>query len=480
MNSRPKHLVVSEVERALGRAGVVKCNRLLIACSGGADSTALLCALAELRDSSNIAIAAGYFDHGLRDREEIFRERELLHRLCVRLQIELFFGGVDPGVIDRIASIARRGIEDACRQERYRFLKRTMQEGRYDRIVLGHNRNDQAETVIQRLFQGSGPGGISGISADEAPLLRPLIQVGRSEIIDYLKLRKVEYSFDSSNIDGRFLRNRIRNELIPLISDIFPGYLRGIGSQAEKADLTDLYLRDETSALVPMKQKRDFPEISINRDRFYSASPILRLYAVHAALNRLNLLDDLRADRVPYRAIRAWAFEEDDGVRENRIVLRTKSREIERTKSHLVVRSRVVFEREKSYLWVVHEPGEHVLFIGEMCLLISETTPETSDLFEIFVSEFPVVFRSLQTADTLKHNQHNRRVSELFLEDGEFDRQKSFVIEDRAGIVAAIYGAKTVVRDSAGFTRRLLAQITHVKDERIGYERTGKAEQSRR
>ena len=119
MNSRPKHLVVSEVERALGRAGVVKCNRLLIACSGGADSTALLCALAELRDSSNIAIAAGYFDHGLRDREEIFRERELLHRLCVRLQIELFFGGSPGGTTDATLVGSPRKIRNILRKPRF-------------------------------------------------------------------------------------------------------------------------------------------------------------------------------------------------------------------------------------------------------------------------------------------------------------------------------------------------------------------------
>ena len=475
-----KHSVVSEVECSLQRAGIEHVDRLLVACSGGADSTALLSALFEVRDSSSSAIAACYFDHGLRDRDEVYREQELLRKTCRRLGIELLSGGVEPGVIDRIASTARRGIEDACREERYRFLHRTMQDGGFIRILLGHTRNDQAETVIQRLFEGSGPGGISGIPADEPPLLRPLINVERSEIVDYLELRSIEYSVDSSNLSGRFLRNRIRSELIPIISDIFPGYLRGIEAQAEKANLADLYMRSEFGTRIPLLQTADYPEVSIDRESFYRAPPVLRLYALYSAFNRVNKRSNQSVDRVPYRAIRSWALAADDGIGENRILLRTKNYEVERNGHRLAIRSRVVFDDEKSYLWIVHEPGEHELSIGEMRLLISEIAPQYPDWIEILVSGFPVVFRSYLSADTMFFRQHRRRVSELFPDFGKSDRRKTLVIEDRTGIVAAVNGDKTVVRDSVGFVCRLYARITHVKDERFGYERTGKAEQSRR
>ena len=478
MSERERHSVVCEVDRSLRHAGIGR-DRMLVACSGGPDSTALLCALAELRTTWKFEIAAGYFDHGLRGRNETKLELELLRDICRRLGVELHVSRIDPGVIHRIASIARRGIEDACREERYGFLNRTMRDGGFTRIVLGHTKSDQAETVIQRLFEGSGPGGMAAISADNPPLLRPLINVERSEIVDFLDSISVKYSIDSSNTDSRFLRNRIRNELIPIIHDIFPGYLRGVVTQAEKATLSDSYLRDEADTRIPLSTEGDSQAVSIDRENFYRAPPILRLYAIYAAMNRIGGFDDLRADRVPYRAIRSWAFVEDDGVRESRVLLRTKSREIERTKSRIVIRSRVVFDREKSYLLIVHEPGEYEL-VGKMCLLISEKKLEPPDVLEICISEFPVVFRSYQTADAITSRGHERRVSELMSGIGDIDQKKTMVIEDRAGIVAAISEKETVVRDSAGFSRRLYARIIHVKDEGFGYERTGKVEQSRR
>ncbi|HJQ36655.1 MAG TPA: tRNA lysidine(34) synthetase TilS [Thermoanaerobaculia bacterium] len=172
---------------------------VLAAVSGGADSTALLLLLAELRYD----VVAAHVNHHLRG-EESDADEAFVRELCARLNIPLH---VTDGTLDA-ERVRQRGVEAAAREVRYARL----QELRGDSLIAtAHQKNDQAETVPMRLLTGSGIGGLRGIHAVRGDgIIRPLLDVTREEIDAYLRERGITPRHDRSNDDPRFLRNRVR------------------------------------------------------------------------------------------------------------------------------------------------------------------------------------------------------------------------------------------------------------------------------
>lgn len=184
--------------------GIPPC-RILVAVSGGADSTALLLGLAAMR-SDGFDIVAAHVNHHLRGADSDADER-FVHALCERLDIELDVadGSLDP------ATIRHRGIEAAARQVRYRLLQdlRIAREAAF--IATAHQRNDQAETVLMRLLSRAGIASLRGIHPVRADgVIRPLLDVDRTAIEDDLRRRGIVSRHDRTNDDPRFLRNRAR------------------------------------------------------------------------------------------------------------------------------------------------------------------------------------------------------------------------------------------------------------------------------
>ena len=190
----------SKVRQFFVKQGIPPC-RLAVAASGGVDSTALLLALADLREDG-FTILAAHVNHHLRGAESDGDEA-FLRDLCARLGVELvvFDGTLDPELV------RARGIEAAAREVRYVRLREV--DARY--VATAHQKNDQAETVLIRLLTGSGIAGLRGIHpVRDDGFVRPLLDSTRAEIEDFLRERGVVARMDRSNDDPRFLRNRVR------------------------------------------------------------------------------------------------------------------------------------------------------------------------------------------------------------------------------------------------------------------------------
>jgi tRNA(Ile)-lysidine synthase len=184
--------------------------RVLAAVSGGPDSMALMAILADLADELRIELAAAQFDHGIR--AEARRERALVERAARRLGIPLFLGS---GSVPAEARRTKKGLEETARALRYRFLQETARAWNADSVALGHSRDDQVETILLHIIRGSGWRGLQGMPPRRGLFVRPLLACGRTELRAYVRRRRIPYAIDRSNLDNRFLRNRIRNRLIP-------------------------------------------------------------------------------------------------------------------------------------------------------------------------------------------------------------------------------------------------------------------------
>lgn len=196
-------------------------ERVLIALSGGPDSVCLLYILKNLNEGIRLDLHALYVNHGLRP-EEAVREIEFCKNLCAMLNLPFLTKCID---VKFYAKEKKLNIQEAARELRYRVFEETARELDAQKIALGHTADDQAETLLMRLLRGTGPAGLSGIPPVRGKFIRPLIEVQRKEIEQYLGEERVDFIVDSSNLKRDYLRNEIRLSLMPRIKEINPNII---------------------------------------------------------------------------------------------------------------------------------------------------------------------------------------------------------------------------------------------------------------
>jgi len=189
-------------------------ERVLVAVSGGADSVALLILLRDLRPVLSLDLVVGHVDHGARP--SAADDADFVQCLVETLGV--------PFTLRRVHCETRgRSFEEEARNRRYEALHEMAREVGATRIATGHTATDQAETVILRLIRGTGPLGLAAIlPATREGIVRPLLCATREEVRDFLRSRGQAWREDPTNADRRFLRNRVRAEVLPLLRDLNP------------------------------------------------------------------------------------------------------------------------------------------------------------------------------------------------------------------------------------------------------------------
>ncbi len=267
-------------------------SKILIAFSSGPDSTVLLDVLSRIKENYNLEIICAYYNHRLRESDEIGRELEIAENNCRKRGVELFTGSDDGSIQKEIQAL---GIEGAARKYRYRFLDKVFNEENCDFIASGHNLDDQIETVVMRLFKGSGASGLKGIPGRNNEIIRPLIYVSKKDIMEYIKENSLTYSVDSTNNEELYLRNRIRKQLLPLSSEIFPGFEKSVITLSEKMDMTEKYIRSETAEKIKWTSVEDGYMTDFNL--FFEAPEILQLESLYSTADMLLGNETIR---IPY------------------------------------------------------------------------------------------------------------------------------------------------------------------------------------
>ena len=205
----------------------------MVALSGGSDSVALLYLMHDLqRDGDFSVVGVAHLNHQLRGAESD-QDETLCRKIAASLSLPIVVESFD---VAAAAHQARRSIEQTARRLRYEFLHRAAASLGADRIAVGHTRNDQAETFLLRLLRGAGPVGLAGIRPRSGIVVRPLLEVEREELREYLRGRGVEFREDASNLDVAIPRNRVRHELLPLLRDRFsPSIVQTLSREADIA-----------------------------------------------------------------------------------------------------------------------------------------------------------------------------------------------------------------------------------------------------
>jgi len=185
-------------------------SRVLAAVSGGPDSMALMTILSELSGEMQLDLAVAHYDHGIRP--EAAREKALVERYAAKLTVPLFLGS---GNVPAEARRTKKGLEETARLLRHRFLEETARAWNASSVPLGHTRDDQVETILHHIIRGSGWRGLQGMPPRRGIFVRPLLACSRTDLRALLRSRRVRYAIDRSNYSSAYLRNRLRNRLLP-------------------------------------------------------------------------------------------------------------------------------------------------------------------------------------------------------------------------------------------------------------------------
>jgi tRNA(Ile)-lysidine synthase len=274
--------LLARVSRTICQRQLFKTDEtLIVAVSGGADSTALLDLLTRL-PGYNLRLIAAHLNHCLRgadsDGDQEFC-REMAERYAIPFETVTI-------AVKQLSEKQDLNLEDAGRQARIRFLDHLRSTYGAAAAVLAHHADDQAETVLMRLLRGSGMTGLSGIAhCNQRGYVRPLLDIPRADIVFYLRERGLDWREDASNLDTNFLRNRIRHQLLPVLEEYNPAIRSCLASTAS-------ILGDDESVLVELTEQTFATTFSKENDSLVCS--ISQLTSLHPALLRRVLRHALK------------------------------------------------------------------------------------------------------------------------------------------------------------------------------------------
>lgn len=226
---------------------------VVVGVSGGADSVSLLHLLLEMRGVLNISVAAVHLNHMLRG-EQANKDELFVRELCEAWGVPCMFDRADCAAL---AKEAKEGLEECGRRLRYELFDRAAREYKADKTATAHTANDNFETLLLNITRGSSLRGVCGIPPVRGHIIRPLIECSRGEIESYCLENGIRYMTDSTNLSDDYSRNKIRNNVVPVLLSINSGAVFAASKLCRLAARDDEFLNKMSGALLEKARLRD-------------------------------------------------------------------------------------------------------------------------------------------------------------------------------------------------------------------------------
>lgn len=261
-------------------------DSVVVALSGGPDSVCLLYFLNTLKKEFKLNLFCAHLDHKIRN--DSYKDLLFTRKLAQKLRIPFFGAELNINDIKKNCS-----LEETARKARYDFLFKTADKTKSAKIALGHTKDDQAETVLMRLLRGSGLYGLSAISPKRKiakyTLIRPLLDITKKEILNYLKSRKLKYCLDYTNKQDIYFRNRIRNRLIPELKKYNRNIADVLSNTAESVGLDYEYLKNEAKKYFKKTARlKGARKITLNTEKLLKLHPALKRMIFRLSIETLK------------------------------------------------------------------------------------------------------------------------------------------------------------------------------------------------
>lgn len=386
-------MMLDKVKKTLKKYNMLtQGEKVVLGVSGGADSIALLYSLNELIDYG-LELIIAHLNHRLRV-DEAKRDADFVKEIAKSLGLTFVYAEVDTLKYKEESQLS---TEDAARQLRYKFFDQVMSKHYATKLATAHTLDDQAETVLMRLIRGSGSKGLSGIPPVSINIIRPLIEISRSEIENYLNSRDIKWVEDASNVSREFLRNRIRHDLIPELESYNPQIKETLAKTADILRAEDEFITIETGKYFNEVFSENRSEITGNLLKYESIDKILRYSLLRTAIENLNTnLKNISSIHI----ISADDF----------LLSETASGQIELPEETVIVKGYDTFlvtkksEIEQEFYYSIQSPGKWSFpeLEVEISLVKTQSLEENDESVAFFdpgLVKFPIEVRSFKTGD---------------------------------------------------------------------------------
>lgn len=259
-------------------------DTLLLGVSGGSDSLCLLDLMVRCSTKDELSLIVAHVNYGLRG-SDADADEDLVRTFCAKYRI--------PFHVKRFEKIDQRASEALWREQRYKYFEKLRCDLYVDRILIGHNANDQAETLLLHLLRGSRLNGMCGMRFRRDVIVRPLLGVQKWQVVDYCKERGIIFGEDTTNNDHTFVRNRIRHELLPFLEkDYNKEIIKSLSTMASQISVDYDYIEQMAKKSLPIEMNEK--EASFIVDAYKLCHPALqkmRLYQIITTLqkNEINI-----------------------------------------------------------------------------------------------------------------------------------------------------------------------------------------------
>lgn len=257
-------------------------EKVLAAVSGGVDSVVLLDLLKHNEELLGIELGIAHFDHGLRG-EESKMDAQFVRSMAEEHQIPFYSG--EGGLLNEKD---QGSVQIRARRARFAFFDEIMQKHSYDKLALGHNRDDQVETIMMALLQGYSLKGIKGIQPISGKRIHPLLNLSRNQIVEYAKMKELKWVEDSTNFKTDYLRNQLRIKIIPELQKILPKFETSLISFSQQtSEMDDRLNRTVEDLWNSSLIKREKEQIILAINDFLTYFYMLRRYIFASIIREL-------------------------------------------------------------------------------------------------------------------------------------------------------------------------------------------------
>lgn len=255
--------------------------------SGGADSIAMLTSLIHFSKKTGISLFVITVNHRIRPEKESSGDAKFTEDFCRKNNVFCHIHSLENGLVEKTAAERGAGIEEAARYLRYKAFDNFIAENQLDLFCLAHNQNDNLETIIMRFLQGSSTASGFGIKKIRGKFFRPLLEISRAEIENYLTQQNISWRTDKTNFNDEYLRNRIRNQIVPGFNSLFEGWQKAVLAGAEKSMLENDFIEQELQKYEWEKSGDD--SLSFKIEKLKKIHPALRFRLIYKAANQLGI-----------------------------------------------------------------------------------------------------------------------------------------------------------------------------------------------
>ncbi len=419
---------------------IQKGDKIVVGLSGGPDSVCLLHILSRLKEELDLEIYAAHLNHQIRG-IEAQKDAFYISKLCEEMGITFFIKSIN---VPEYCEKNGVSIEEGARKLRYEMFYEIKNNTRANKIAIGHNLNDQAETILMRMMRGTGLQGLKGIEyIRDGVIIRPILNIERNDIEEYCKQNKLNPRIDKTNLESIYTRNKIRLELIPYMKDNFnSNIIESIVRMGNSLRSDNDYI--ESEALIKFKEvsniKSDSVEINLKPYINLHNSMKVRILrnSIKHILGDTNFIDQRHIDDI---------IELEDESKIDKVINLPRGIYVYRKKNSIILTNKEIVIEEIEFCYNIPSNGfikvkEIGTIIETQVVSINKYKRSKSDKscnwFDFNKIKGGIVVRNRRSGDKIKLSGGSKKIKDLFIDIKipKEDRCKVPVIADDQGILS--------------------------------------------